>query len=211
MSTSDDQADQDHPPSGSKRARLHIEVSGGPDGMERDIRDAARRAIRSQAYTQGTLEIAIVGDTEMRRQHEMWMRLDTPTDVLSFDLRDDVDAVPQAQQSLQSLQPTSRKTRRTDPGRSVDGQLIVCKSVARRRARARGSDWRAELLLYVVHGCLHLCGHDDHDPDAAAKMHEQEDRILTALGWGAVFAGKTGKRRKVFHPSKRNQPAGGRP
>ena len=208
MSTSDDQADQDRPPSGSRRARLHIEVSGGPDGMERDIRDAARRAIRSQAYTQGTLEIAIVGDTEMRRQHEMWMGLDTPTDVLSFDLRDDVDAVPQS--TSRETQRTERKTRRTDPVRSVDGQLIVCKSVARRRARARGSDWRAELLLYVVHGYLHLCGHDDHDPDAAAMMHEQEDRILTALGWGTVFAGKTGKKRKVFHHSGQHHPPGRR-
>lgn len=206
MSTSEDQADKDRPPSGGQRARLHIEVAGSPDGMERDIRDAARRAMRSQSYTQGTLEIAIVGDTEMRRQHDMWMGLDTPTDVLSFDLRDDVEAKPPS--TSRETQRTERKTRRTDPGRRVDGQLIVCKSVARRRARSRGSEWQAELLLYVVHGCLHLCGHDDHDPDAAAKMHAQEDRILTALGWGPVFAGK---KRKTIHSSRQHQPTGRRP
>lgn len=102
----------------------------------------------------------------MRRQNLQWKRRRSTTDVLSFDLRDD---------------PTAG---------CVDGQLIVCEAVARRAAKARHSDWRGELLLYVVHGCLHLCGYDDRRRGDAARMHATEDALLTQLGWGGVYSGE---------------------
>ena len=161
------------PPSGNHRRRLMITIHDGPDGMEEPLREAARHTLRSQGFRSGQLEIAVVGDTEMRRLHARWLGDDSTTDVLTFDLRE-----------------------RPKAG-SVDGQLLLCKSVARRRARARGTDWRDELLLYVVHGCLHLCGHDDHSETDAARMHALEDKILTELGWGAVFSGRTRSHRSV--------------
>ncbi len=162
MTETDDQDDQ-VPSAGRRRRTLKITVSDAPDDMAPPIRDAARRALQSQGFREGSLDIAVLGDAEMRRQHARWRGEDSTTDSLAFDLRDKpVDG-------------------------HVDGQLLVCKSVARRRARSRRSDWRAELLLYVIHGCLHLCGHDDHDAAESARMHEEEDRLLTALGWGPVF------------------------
>ncbi len=162
MTETDDQDDQP-PSSGRRRRTLKITVNDAPDELTASIRNAARRALQSHGFRQGRLDIAVLGDAEMRRQHARWCGEDSTTDSLAFDLRNE---------SVDGL---------------VDGQLLVCKSVARRRARSRRSDWRAELLLYVVHGCLHLCGHDDHDAAEAARMHEEEDRLLTALGWGPVF------------------------
>jgi probable rRNA maturation factor len=144
---------------------LSIIISGAAAALKPAIRRAARRTMLSQGYGQGRLEIALVDGTEMRRQHRQWMGLASMTDVLSFDLRD-----------------------RPRRGR-VDGQLIVCETVARRRAGRDDTDWRAEVLLYVVHGCLHLCGHDDHRAADAARMHRQEDELLSLLGWGPVFHG----------------------
>lgn len=86
----------------------------------------------------------------------------TPTDVLTFDLGCD-----------------SRRGH-------IDGEIIVCADVAYAAARRRGA--LAELVLYVVHGVLHLAGHDDHADAAYRRMHRREDEILTALGWGPVFA-----------------------
>lgn len=40
----------------------------------------------------------------------------------------------------------------------------------------------AELMLYVVHGILHLAGYDDHEPDAAREMHEVTLKLLRKLG-----------------------------
>jgi probable rRNA maturation factor len=152
-------------PGGDEKRGIGVVVLGSPSGLRARIRRAAAAAMHSQGYHRGRLEIAIVDAAEMRRLHKQWMGRATVTDVLSFDLRDRPE------------------------GGFVDGQLIVCEAVARREAGRQDTDWRGELLLYVVHGCLHLCGHDDHRAADAAKMHEQEDRLLSLLGWGPVFAG----------------------
>lgn len=178
MSASDESAHR-KPRSETTGRGLTITVLGCPDGLPAELRRAARRTLRAEGYRCGELEIAVVGDAEMRRQHARWLGDDATTDVLSFDLR----AKPRA-------------------GR-VDGQLLVCKSVARRRARSRKTDWRGELLLYVVHGCLHLSGYDDGGAASAARMHHREDEILTALGWGPVFSGRRRKRRNAETSERR--------
>lgn len=170
MTPSEEQAEQD-PPSERHRSCLAITIAGCPDGMVEDIRQAATHTLQSQGYCRGELEIAIVSEAEMRRQHAQWMNDDSTTDVLTFDLRETADP------------------------EFVDGQLLVCGSVAKRRARSRRTDWRGELLLYVVHGCLHLCGLDDHDQQAAQQMHDLEDSILCDLGWGSVFSTSGGDSR----------------
>ena len=54
------------------------------------------------------------------------------------------------------------------------------------------------LLLYALHGMLHLCGFDDRTAAGFKRMHGTEDRILTRLGVGPVFApaGKPARRRR---------------
>jgi hypothetical protein len=51
-----------------------------------------------------------------------------------------------------------------------------------------GIDLRMELLLYALHGVLHLCGFDDTTERGFRTMHRREDDILTQLGFGPVFA-----------------------
>ncbi len=100
------------------------------------------------------------------------MGLDSATDVLTFDLREE----PRTKAAV--------------------GEIVVCADVARRRAaapsstRTRGTRRAAvaELALYVVHGVLHLCGYDDHLPEDSARMHLREDEILRGIGLGPVFS-----------------------
>ena len=87
--------------------------------------------------------------------HHRWMEIKSPTDVMTFDFRE------------------GRRDGR------VDGQVIVCPAVARAEARRRGIAWRQELLLYIIHGCLHLCGYDDRRAPDARKMAAEQKRILT--------------------------------
>ncbi len=145
-------------------ARLDISIRGCEPSVIELLERVAHHALTREGYPRGQLHIEIVGDAEMRRHHQRWMNDPTTTDVLTFDLRDS---------------PTAR---------SVDGQLIVCRSVARRAARQRLTDWRTELALYVVHGCLHLCGYTDTDEASAAAMHRREDELLGEFGIGPVFA-----------------------
>ncbi len=72
------------------------------------------------------------------------------------------------------------------------GEIVVSADTAAREARARGSEPLHELVLYVVHGALHLDGFDDQSPTARRRMRAAERRILQSLGYGDVFgAGKT--------------------
>jgi probable rRNA maturation factor len=76
----------------------------------------------------------------------------------------------------------------SDPAAPVEADLYVCVDVARREAAARGHSIEREILLYAVHGTLHACGYRDDTEAAAAAIHAEEDRILSAGGFGSVYA-----------------------
>lgn len=61
-------------------------------------------------------------------------------------------------------------------------ELVVSVETARRVAREQGHRWRDEVALYVVHGLLHVCGHDDHAARARARMRRAERAVLATLG-----------------------------
>ncbi len=73
----------------------------------------------------------------------------------------------------------------TDPdtGRLLVGEVVVCRTVAAREARRRGLDEAGELLLYTVHGWLHLAGYDDDTAARRRRMAAAERRILKRLGY----------------------------
>ena len=70
---------------------------------------------------------------------------------------------------------------------TLEADLAVGHEVAAREAALRGHPVRQEILLYIVHGILHGCGFDDLVPEAAARMHAEEDRILALLGVEATY------------------------
>ena len=126
--------------------------------------------------------VILVNDADMARLHWDFMRVRGPTDVLTFPIDQD---------------------RR---GRPTSGEVYVCVPHARRQAKERGVSPADEVLLYALHGMLHLSGYDDRTARDFAKMHAAEDAILTRLGDGAVFAaGSDGSRSK---PSARSRDRG---
>jgi len=111
------------------------------------------------------LRVRVVDDAEMAAAHERHMNAPGTTDVIPFDAADGAAA----------------------RGEPLDADVLVCLDEARRQAERRRTEYVHELLLYVVHALLHCLGHDDRDDAAFARMHAEEDRILTELGVGAVF------------------------
>ena len=107
------------------------------------------------------VHVEIVGDREMDRLHRVHSGIPGTTDVLTF--------------------PGHRE------GEPIDVDIVACADEAARRAAEFGHGIDRELLLYALHGLLHCCGHDDHEPAAHGRMHAEEDRILRALGVGATF------------------------
>lgn len=130
-------------------------------------------AVRALGLDTVELSIAIVDDATMSRLHARHLDDPSTTDVLTFDLRDEpFEGVPEA-----GVFPP------------VDGELVLCLDEARRRSGERGHSTDRELLLYAVHGLLHLLGYDDRDAEAGSRMHEKEDELLEAIGVGRTYAG----------------------
>jgi probable rRNA maturation factor len=132
--------------------------------------DRLRRA-GAELGAVGELSVAVVDDERMARLHLEHKGQAGPTDVLSFDLSDAAAAA--------------------EPGgaaAAVAGDVIVCWPEAQRQSAERGHGARAELLLYAVHGLLHLLGYDDREPGDFERMHAQEDRVLVAIGESAVYS-----------------------
>jgi probable rRNA maturation factor len=109
----------------------------------------------------GDLSLVLVDDREIARLHAAHSGDPSPTDVLAFPL-----AGP------------------TAPGSGApSGEVVLSVETALREARARGLRPRGEVLLYAVHGVLHLVGEDDHDPVRARRMDRRTLALLRALGY----------------------------
>jgi len=91
-----------------------------------------------------------------------------PTDVLAFDLRDDGLCI--------------RKKGEKRNSRSLEGEIIVSATTACRNARLYKNSLQKEVMLYVVHGILHLLGYDDHAPCGIKRMRREEKRMMNFLG-----------------------------
>ena len=55
---------------------------------------------------------------------------------------------------------------------------MVCGDLAVEQAKARGLKARDELMLYVIHGLLHLMGYEDTSIRGGARMHAREEELL---------------------------------
>ncbi len=103
------------------------------------------------------LSIAFVDKEEITRLNEKFLGHKGPTDVLSFPMD-------------------------TNGGR-LSGEVVVCPPVAVEFAAKSKTDVEGEIMLYVVHGVLHLLGYTDSNGESAKKMHRLEREILTGLGY----------------------------
>ena len=61
------------------------------------------------------------------------------------------------------------------------GELVVSATTARRQSQELGEIVEREVLRYIVHGLLHLNGHEDADPAAAATMWDAQEKILAKI------------------------------
>jgi probable rRNA maturation factor len=61
------------------------------------------------------------------------------------------------------------------------GEILVCPAVARDRAADYGLKVEQEVLLYALHGLLHLAGYDDTTPALAKEMARAQDKLLKQI------------------------------
>jgi probable rRNA maturation factor len=175
-------------PPGTRELSIH-NSSGRQALSPAHVRRLVRFVLSAEQRRLAELSIVFLDDAAMSALHRQWHGDPTPTDILTFDLGDGPSRAPA---------PAARK----EP---ICGELAIGVDHAARAAADLGTDLRRELMLYVVHGLLHLCGHDDKSPAAFRRMHRREDELLTAFGVGPVFA--PGRPATARPSARRGRPA----
>ena len=117
---------------------------------------AARKAAQSRQFDQGQIGIRVTDDPTIHEVNRQHLQHDYPTDVISF--------------AYHAKPP------------SIEGELIISFDTACRRAAELDWDVANELLLYVVHGVLHLTGMDDGQSEPRQQMRRAEAAIMGELG-----------------------------
>lgn len=132
-----------------------------PDFPADALTRAAETALAHQsAPADADLSIVITGDAEIQELNRQFMEVDAPTDVLSF--------------PADELDP--------ETGHAYLGDIIISYPRALAQARQGGHPIVQELQLLVVHGVLHLSGHDHAGDEEKAAMWSAQSEILTSLG-----------------------------
>ena len=124
----------------------------------------ARDVLASEGAS-GELTVTFVDRDEITALNREHMDADGPTDVLSFPLDAGVPA----------------------PATDVPlllGDVVICPAVAAEQAPRHAGPLDDELALLVVHGVLHVLGHDHGDADQTERMQQRERAMLERHHWG---------------------------
>jgi len=128
------------------------------------LRRLLRRALVAEGIVQAEISILLVDDRRMAALHEQWLGVPGPTDVITFDLSE------------------PHPSRHPEPAACLQGDIVVSTETARRTSRQLGWTPRQELILYCIHGLLHLTGYDDIALADRRAMRARERSLLKHLG-----------------------------
>ena len=146
---------------------MPVRMSGPPAGIRGAGVDLPLLRLRSRAmlgavgHRGSELSVALVDDREIRKLNGEWRGKKRSTDVLSFSLLEGEGSLHR--------------------GRLLGDVIISVETAARQAARRhRGLD--EEIARLLIHGLLHILGHDHEDPDEAKVMRAEQRRLWRALG-----------------------------
>ncbi len=142
---------------------IHIQIIEKYQGIvdEEILRLSARALLDDQEIAEDEeLSIVIDEDSKIHALNLEHLGIDKPTDVLSFPSKE--------------IDP--------DSGKIYLGDVIISFDTAEKQASAMGHSVLEEIQLLVVHGCLHLLGHDHADEKGKGQMWEIQERVLKSIG-----------------------------
>ncbi len=140
---------------------VQVQYAAGRRGLPGPIaiRQWAQRVLAKEPRSL-ELTVRIVGEEEGRRLNARWRNQKRATNVLAFPAGPLPIPVPR-----------------------LLGDVVICAPVVEREARLQGKDYRAHWAHLVVHGILHLLGHDHVKEPETRRMQELESVLLNQLGF----------------------------
>ncbi len=134
-----------------------------PDSFRRlaaPLGAVVRAVLAQEERRAGEIAIVLAGDRELRELNRAWRRIDRATDVISF--------------AYDEHEPDAAT-------RPVGGDLVISMARVAEQARRFRVTPGSELARLVVHGVLHLCGHDHVHAGERTLMRLREDKALRAV------------------------------
>ena len=101
-----------------------------------------------------------VSRQKIKSLNKKYLHRQYATDVLAFDLRSGVEAKQK---------------------RLLNGEIIISLDAAKQNHKTFQTSLAQEIVLYVIHGILHLLGYDDHSPADIKRMRRKERELLEYL------------------------------
>lgn len=118
--------------------------------QRKELREAVSFVLASEKKECDELSLFFISDKKMRAMHAEFFCDPSPTDCITFPMDDE----------------------------TYLGDVFVCPATAIRYARAHNKEYWHEVLLYVIHGCLHLLGYDDIEPAERKIMRQKERKYI---------------------------------
>ena len=141
---------------------MAVLLSGPPPGRRgsrvdtRRLSARARVLLRALGHARSELSVALVDDREISELNRRWRGRARPTDVLSFSL---LEGEHQAQRG------------------GLLGDVVISVETAAAGAAARHRGLDEEVTRLLIHGLLHLLGHDHQRPGEARLMRDEQRRL----------------------------------
>lgn len=166
-------------PSGKRRVDVHVFPAFRPSVRASWVRRAAAAALDAgDPEGRAGVSVVIADDETLHDLNRRFRGIDEVTDVLAFGERGAaLDPAPEAAGApgFPSI-----------PGETPSwGEVVVSYPLAARQAGEHNATVAEEAALLIVHGVLHLLGHDHAEPDEEAAMKALEATALGALSAAA--------------------------
>ena len=140
------------------------------------------------------VSLMVTGDDTVRRLNQQYRGLDEVTDVLSFSAEHSGHWEGEDEANYSENQLSSASDGIEEEGDIPDsgfvlppgelqplGEVIISFPQTARQSQERMVPFDRELALLVVHGVLHLTGHDHLEPEETSRMRSQEQKALDSL------------------------------
>jgi probable rRNA maturation factor len=136
----------------------------------------AERALTAEGIDGAALSVVITDEATVQALNREYRGYDEPTDVLSFGL---TERMKPATDDAPSAEPFPLPPELSEQV----GEVVISYPTAVRQAAEHGHHVNDELALLLVHGILHLLGHDHDQPEETRVMHEREAALLREPIW----------------------------
>jgi probable rRNA maturation factor len=171
--------------------RVPIQVLPGCRGRVRvgELRRVVRNVLDAEAVAREVeVEVVLADADTVQDLNRLYRGKNEPTDVLSFAAHHEPISEPVGEAFRPRSTATASPAFVDAPDETPSlGEVVVCLPVAEAQAARGGRPVAGEVAHLIVHGLLHLLGHDHENASESAAMQAREDELLAALGYAGGY------------------------